>query len=468
MFLTLTSTADSATDLGFLLHKHPDRVQSFELSVGTAHVLYPEADDARCTVALLLEVDPVELVRGGRFGDGQALAAYVNDRPYAASSLLAVAIGRVFRSAMAGTCAARPDLVDARLPLEVHVPAVPDDGDPALVARLFEPLGWQVEVVGSPLDPGVPGWGRSPYADVRLTGTLTVSEALRHLYVLLPALDGGKHYWVGPDEVDKLVRAAGEWLGGHPERDWILRRSLAHRREYVADAVERLGVADDAGAEPQPAPVEPAPVERPLSEVRREVVLAELRAARASSVVDLGCGEGALLRDLLADPAFTRVVGADVSHRALRRAADRLGLDRMPDSVRARLTLLQSSVTYRDARLAGADAVVLMEVIEHVDLDRLPSLERTVFGDAHPRTVVVTTPNEEYNVRYPTLHAGTMRHTDHRFEWTRAELASWAAAVGERYGYTVRTGAVGDVDPEVGPPSQLVVFTATTPAGAAA
>ena len=176
-------------------------------------------------------------------------------------------------------------------------------------------------------------------------------------------------------------------------------------------------------------------------------------------MVDLGCGEGALLRELLADPTFTRVVGADVSHRALRRAAERLGLDRMPDSVRARLTLLQSSVTYRDARLAGADAVVLMEVIEHVDLDRLPALERTVFGDARPRTVVVTTPNEEFNVRYPTLHAGTMRHTDHRFEWTRAQGELWAARVCETYGYTYRAGAVGDVDPEVGPPTQLLVFT---------
>ncbi|WP_421735489.1 3' terminal RNA ribose 2'-O-methyltransferase Hen1 [Cellulomonas sp.] len=455
MFLTLTSTADPASDLGFLLHKHPDRVQAFDLSVGTAHVFYPEASDERCTVALLLEVDPVELARGNRFGDGFALGAYVNDRPYAASSLLAVALGRVFRSAMAGTCAARPDLVGVPLPLEIHVPAVPDDGDLALVARLFEPLGWQVSAGVGPLDPAVPAWGDSPYADVRLTGTFTVADALRHLYVLLPALDGGKHYWVGPDEVDKLVRSAGEWLGDHPERDWILRRSLAHRREYVADAVERLGVP----ALPDEPAVPEVPEARPLSEVRREVVLAELRSARAASVVDLGCGEGALLRELLADPSFTRVVGADVSHRALRRAAERLGLDRMPDTVRARLTLLQSSVTYRDARLAGADAVVLMEVVEHVDADRLPSLERTVFGDARPRTVIVTTPNEEFNVRYPTLHSGTMRHTDHRFEWTRAQGEAWAAGVCAAYGYTFRAGAVGDVDPEVGPPTQLLVFT---------
>jgi 3' terminal RNA ribose 2'-O-methyltransferase Hen1 len=277
VFLTLTSTADSASDLGFLLHKHPDRVQTFDLSVGRAHVFYPEASDARCTVALLLEVDPVELARGNRFGDGFALGAYVNDRPYAASSLLAVALGRVFRSAMAGTCAARPDLLGVPLPLEIHVPAVPDEGDTALVARLFEPLGWQVAVGVGPLDPAVPAWGDSTYADVRLTGTFTVADALRHLYVLLPALDGGKHYWVGPDEVDKLVRSAGEWLGGHPERDWILRRSLAHRREYVADAVERLGV------------VEPVPRSR-----RRRTCARCPRSAERSSW--LSCGRPELRR----------------------------------------------------------------------------------------------------------------------------------------------------------------------------
>lgn len=452
MFLTLTSTSSSATDLGFLLHKHPDRAQTFELSVGRAHVFYPEATDDRCTVALLVEVDPVDLVRGRR--SGEALTDYVNDRPYAASSLLALALGRVFRTAMTGTCVNRPDLEGVVMPLEVHVPAVPD---PSMVARLFEPLGWQVVVDVPPLDPDVPSWGPAPYGDVRLTGLVTVAEALRHLYVLLPALDGGKHYFVGPDEVDKLVRAAGDWLGGHPERDWILRRTLAHRREYVADAVQRLAELDGV-VEHVVQDVDDVVVERPLALDRRDAVLAELARSGARSVVDLGCGEGVLVRALLAEPAYTRVVGVDVSVQVLRRAS--LGLDRLPDSVRARLTLLQSSATYRDERLAGADAIVLMEVIEHVDLDRLPALERSVFGEARPRTVVVTTPNAEFNVRYPRLHAGHVRHADHRFEWTRAELTAWASRVSDAYGYTFRTGPVGPVDDEVGPATQLVVFTA--------
>jgi 3' terminal RNA ribose 2'-O-methyltransferase Hen1 len=131
----------------------------------------------------------------------------------------------------------------------------------------------------------------------------------------------------------------------------------------------------------------------------------------------------------------------------------------MPERQRARIRLLQSGLTYTDARLRGYDAAVLMEVVEHLDPDRLPALEHAVFGAAAPATVVVTTPNVEFNVRYVDLPAGAFRHRDHRFEWTRAEFAAWAAGVGDRHGYAVRLMGVGTEDPEVGPPSQLAVFT---------
>ncbi|MGH3941314.1 MAG: methyltransferase [Pseudonocardiaceae bacterium] len=260
MLLTITSRAEPATDLGFLLHKHPGRVQSFEVSSGLAHVFYPEATSHRCTAALLLEVDPIELVRSKRFGgnDVFALAQYVNDRPYAASSMLAVAMAKV-----------------------------------------------------------------------------------------------------------------------------------------------------------------------------------------------------------LQDATFTEILGVDVSHRALQIATRRLRLERRSDRQRERVTLLQSSLTYRDDRLGGFDAAVLMEVIEHVDPPRLAALERTVFGHARPGTVIVTTPNVEHNVRYAHLPAGRMRHRDHRFEWTRSEFRHWAKPVAARYGYRVRYLPVGADDPEVGPPTQLAVFTRT-------
>ena len=176
-------------------------------------------------------------------------------------------------------------------------------------------------------------------------------------------------------------------------------------------------------------------------------------------MLDLGCGEGALLRDLLKDRAFTEVVGVDVSARALQIAARKLRVDRLPERVKARLTLRQGALTYTDARLAGYDAAVLMEVIEHVDPHRLPALEHAVFRAAHPRAVVVTTPNVEYNVRYETLEAGRFRHSDHRFEWTRAEFRDWAERVAAAHGYDVRFKPVGEIDPELGPSTQLALFT---------
>lgn len=459
MLLTLSTTMPDATDLGYLLHKHPDRAQSFELPVGTAHVLWPQASRERSTVALLLEVDPVALVRSrASRGDGGApLSQYVNDRPYAASSMLAVALGKVFRTAMTGRCDARPELARTAVPLEVHVPALASRGGADLVQRLFAPLGWSVTTGAIPLDEEVPAWGPSPYVDLRLSGQLTLADALTQLYVLIPVLDDRKHYWVSTDEVDKLLRAGGRWLASHPERELITGRYLGHHRDLVQDAADRLAEVDDAEPASVDTSVEPAPA-TPLAQLRRVAVLAALHQERAASVVDLGCGEGALLRDLVADPAFTQVLGVDVSHRALDLAERRLQLDRLPDSRRERLRLLQSSATYRDDRLAGHDAVVLMEVIEHLDPPRLPALVRSVFAHARPTSVLVTTPNAEHNVRYPFLAAGAMRQRDHRFEWTREQFRDWAAATAAAHGYTVRHLPVGDDDPEVGPPTQLAVF----------
>ena len=468
MLLTITTTRAPASDLGFLLHKHPAKAQSFDVSVGTAHVFYPEATDERCTVALLLEVDPIALVRGrkGPSSEAFSLGQYVNDRPYAASSMLAVAMAKVFRTAMAGRCDARPDLAASALPLEIRIPAVPCRGSVDLLKRFFEPLGWQVDATTSLLDETFPSWGDSRYLDVTLNGTMRLAEALNHVYVLLPVLDDAKHYWVSPDEVDKLIRAGEGWLATHPDRDLITRRYLAHRTELFRTAVSRLAEIDDATEEQidnatdaADVIVEPGDKPVPLAEQRRGTVLSVLRAEGARRVLDLGCGDGSLLRVLLADRSFIEIVGSDVSWRALEMATRKLKLDRMSERERARITLFQSSLTYRDARLEGFDAAVLMEVIEHVDPSRLDALERAVFGHARPLTVVVTTPNVEHNVRFEGMEPGTMRHRDHRFEWTRTEFRSWADKAARGYGYGVRFVAVGTDDPDVGPPTQIAVFS---------
>ncbi|MER6344766.1 3' terminal RNA ribose 2'-O-methyltransferase Hen1 [Streptomyces sp. NPDC001595] len=480
MFLTISTTGTPehpATELGHLLHKHPDKAQAFSTSYGTAHVVYPEADDQRCTAALLLEVDAVALVRRGK-GKGRggapdaSLAQYVNDRPYAASSLLAVAIGTVFSSAVRGVCRARPELPGRARPLRVEVPALPARGGPGLVRGLFEPLGWEVTAEPVALDTEFPEWGDSRYVRLVLESeTRTVAEALRHLYVLLPVLDDAKHYWVSSDEVDKLLRAGEGWLSEHPEQKLITSRYLSRRWSLTRAAMERLELvrlaeSDDSEVEAIDNAVrtetEAEEKPTPLAVQRREAIVAALTESGAARVLDLGCGQGQLVQALLKDPRFTEIVGVDVSMRALTIASRRLKLDRMGERQASRVTLLQGSLTYTDSRLKGYDAAVLSEVIEHLDLPRLPALEYAVFGAARPRTVLVTTPNVEYNVRWESLPAGHVRHGDHRFEWTRAEFRAWAEAVAARHGYTVGFRPVGPDDPEVGPPTQLAVFTVRT------
>jgi 3' terminal RNA ribose 2'-O-methyltransferase Hen1 len=463
MLLTITTGRRPAADLGFLLHKHPDRFQTFPLAFGRAHVFYPECGDDRCTAALLLDVDPVGLVRGNSAGGDGLLDQYVNDRPYVASSFLSVAVAQVFGTALAGVCKTRPELPAEMLPLSATLAALPVRGGEALVRRLFEPLGYAVTAERHPLDPTFPDWGDSPYHTVTVSGTVTLAELLTHLYVLVPVFDDAKHYYVGQDELEKLLAKGGGWLAGHPEKALITRRYLKHRGGLVRQALDRLVADEPAPAAEATAGRAEGELERPLSlnAQRHGAVLAALHASGAKTVLDLGCGEGKLLRLLAADRRFTRLAGVDVSARALAIAARRLKVGQPTGPDAGRVELLHGSLVYRDARLAGFDAAAVIEVVEHLDPPRLAAFERAVWEFARPGCVVLTTPNREYNARWETLPAGAFRHADHRFEWTRAEFRGWAEGVAARFGYAVRFVPVGPVDEAVGPPTQMGVFDRT-------
>jgi 3' terminal RNA ribose 2'-O-methyltransferase Hen1 len=465
MLLTLTSTTAPATDLGYLLHKSPFRAHAFDLTFGRAHVFYPEAEADRCTAALLLEVDPIGLVRGrkGPAGERRTLEQYVNDRPYVASSFLSVAIAEVFGTALSGRSKERPELATRELPFEARLSVVPCRGGEAFLRRLFEPLGYEARAQQHVLDENNTDWGPSRYFTVTIAGTKRLSELLAHLYVLVPVLDDDKHYWVGDDEVDKLVRRGEGWLATHPERELIARRYLKHQRSLARQALEQLIAEELPAADDLQAAhaQEEAEIERRISlnEQRIGSVIAALKQSGAKRVLDLGCGEGQLVRALLKEKPFDEIVGVDVSHRALELASDRLRLERMPEKQQERIKLFQGSLMYRDRRLAGYDAAAVVEVIEHLDPPRLAAFERAVFGFARPGTVIVTTPNAEYNVRFESLPAGRFRHKDHRFEWSRAQFETWARAIADRFRYSVRFLGVGPEDAEVGSPTQMAVFT---------
>lgn len=467
MLLTISTTHRPATDLGYLLHKHPDRCQSYELSFGKAHVFYPQADCDQCICCLVLDVDPVGLVRGRGFQSQRSsgmLDQYVNDRPYVASSLMSVAISQVFGTALGGRSKERPKLAATPIPLAARMDVLPVRGGEELLRRLFEPLGYSVSATRHPLDDEFPEWGGSPYYSVELAHTTTIASLLQHLYVLIPVFDERKHYYVGQDEVEKLFSKGEAWLTTHPERAFITRRYLYKKQSLVRQALARLVEEEQVVAEDAEGLVDEEPSERELSlhEQRLGAVMAALRASGARRVLDLGCGEGKLLRELLAEKQFTEIVGMDVSIRSLEIAHRRLKVDRLPERQRERIRLIHGALTYRDARLANFDAAAIVEVIEHLDPPRLAAFERALFEYARPRTIVLTTPNREYNAMWESLPSGEMRHADHRFEWTRAEFKAWAERVAARFGHSVRFLPVGPDDAEVGAPSQMAVFEIAT------
>lgn len=443
------------------MHKHPDRFQSFDLSFGKAHVFYPEVNDDICSVCLLLDVDSVGLVRGKSRDDNFLLGHYVNDRPYVCSSFMSVAIAQVFGSAMAGRCKDIPVLTTQSIPLIAKLDVLPVRTDQNTVNRMFEPLGYTVQTIGHALDESYPEWGQSPYFTVTISGIKTLSELLTHLYVLIPVFDNEKHYFVGEDELEKLLSKGEGWLADHPEKEMITKRYLRHRPGLYRKALDRLlennvevdSIEDDASAQDKESELALS-----LHQQRHSAVIDAVRESGSRSVLDLGCGEGKLLRGLLHDKQFERILGMDVAIQSLEIAHKRLKLDQLPERQAKRIQLVHGSLMYRDARLKGFDAATVVEVIEHLDPPRLHAFVRVLFEFARPSFIFLTTPNQEYNVMWPALTAGAFRHADHRFEWSRAEFEHWASQVATHHGYNVQFVPIGPIDENVGAPTQLAIF----------
>lgn len=479
MLLTITAEGENAAALSFLMHKHPDKLQQVELSVGAASIFYPECRKEKVTAALLLDIDPIGMVRNAKNFAGKdfLLGQYVNDRPYVASSFMSSAISKAFSSAMNGNCKEHPEFIDMPLALTAKISVLPAPrGGELLIKRLFEPLGYTVEAERHLLDTQFSEWGYGKYFTLTLKNTLPLKDLLSHLYVLIPVLDNEKHYFITQNEVEKLLQKGKGWLEQHPEREIIVSRYLINLKSLVRSAFEVLQAAEDgiipdtdneaeqdeltkiedtAAAHTQ---LQKVKKER-LHDIRLRLVAEKLKQSGAASVIDLGCGDGKLLRLLLKEKQFTRIAGTDVSYSELEKSQDKLHWNEMPEKQRERLSLFQSSLTYRDKRFSGFDAAAVVEVIEHLDPNRLPALEKSLFTYAKPQTIVLTTPNREYNVRYENLSAGKVRHSDHRFEWTRSEFAAWAERVARENNYTVAFFPVGEEEENIGAPSQMAVFT---------
>lgn len=458
MLLTITYTGQNTQDLGYLLHKNPYRPQEFELNSGKAYVFYPEVSDHITTMALLPDINPIDLAKGKQGSKDGGLFDYVNDRPYAASSFLSTAIARIFNTAMNGRCDKKQELADSPLNLSAHIYAI--QGNDEFARKIFEPLGYTVRTSKNVLDEKFSEWGDSPYIDLEISGNVRLADLLNHLYVLIPVFDKQKHYFISEDEIDKLMSHGGEWLSGHPARNEIIYRYFLMKKSYAHRTIDRLLESE---------PVEEIAEEKEEKEIpekkislnlqRLETVKNAVLASGAESVIDLGCGECRLTRLLLDQKQIRKVAAADVSARELEKAKTRLHYDTMNEHRRNKLTLMQASLTYRDKRFSGYDCACVIEVVEHIEPLRLSAFERNVFEFCGAKTVILTTPNREYNDNYEFIPDGQLRHNDHRFEWTREDFRKWTEYICQKFGYTVEISGIGDDDGVHGTPTQMGVFT---------
>lgn len=460
MLLTITYKGNNTQDLGYLLHKNPYRAQYFELGFGKAYVFYTEATDEITTAALLLDINPIDLARGKLGSTDGGLFDYVNDRPYVASSFMSTAIAKVFGTAMSGKCKKNQILADTKLDLTACVHMLPCRGNDNLPQEIFEPLGYTVSVKRFMLDEKFPEWGENDYIDLTISGNVRLSELLNHLYVLIPVFDRQKHYYVSEDEIEKLIKHGEGWLSSHPARDKIINRYFNMKKSFAHKAIDRLTESANETNSDEESIQSNETKEKfiSLNTKRLNAVLEAVRESGAESVIDIGCGECKLTSMLLDERQIRKVAAADVSISVLEKAKRRLHYEHMQPYKKNKLTLMQASMIYKDKRFSGYDTACVIEVIEHLDPWRISDFERVLFEFASPKTVILTTPNREYNACYEWM-TSTLRHNDHRFEWTREEFKLWSEHICQSFGYIVKISEIGDIDEKYGSPTQMGVFT---------
>ncbi len=461
MLLTINYVGQNTQDLGYLLHKNPSRPQVFTLNYGKAYVFYPEVSNTSTTAALLLDIDPLELARGKSGQAPSGLFDYVNDRPYVCSSFMSGAIAKVFGTAMSGRSKEKQELADTPLPLTAKITMLSAQNQ-GMITEIFEPLGYSVGIETFQNDDKFARWGESKYVNLTLSGNVRLRDLLNHLYVLIPVFDTQKHYFISSEEIGKLLSHGEGWLREHPRREYITSRYLNRRRGFINKALAQLTDGESAADECELPDVGEGffPSRKTsLNQTRLRAVTDEVLASGAASVIDMGCGEGSLTRMLIREKQLRKVAAFDVSFTVLERAKSNLKIDSLHESLQDKLELFQSSLVYRDSRFEGYDCACVVEVIEHLDASRLTAFSRVLFEFSKPKTAILTTPNVEYNTNYTNMSENSLRHSDHRFEWSRAQFAEWASSVCEKYGYTVTIKEIGDNDEKTGAPTQMGVFT---------
>lgn len=460
MLLTIRYEGENSNVFSYLLHKQPERVQTFSLPFGKAHLFYTENLEEKSTIALLLDVDSNDLMSKKMLDKRDPyMDPYINDRPYVASSLLSAAMAKVFCSALGGNDKVYPELVNQKHSFTVSVSVIRSRGGEQNIRQIFEPLGYEVEIKGQLLDDQFPEWGESPYYHLVLRGSVRLKDLLTQLYICLPALDRWKHYFVSENELQKLLQKGGDWLPTHPMRDFIIKGYLSHQKNLAKKAIHLLKDGSRIIPNPKQKKIETKfsvtkpKISNKYTEIKIKSVIKKIKELGVTKIIDLGCGNGKLIKQLVKNQKLTVIKGMDHSNRSLKEARDRLNL---PAQKQVRLFL--GSLLYQDPRTKGMDLAILLEIMDHVDEESLPFLETNLFAYMGVEYLIITVRNAEYNGLGNEVDQGTARYSQIQIKWTRKELEAWVEGIKSRYPYQAEIIPIGKEHSEIGSPIQMVVF----------
>lgn len=443
MQLTIRATGENVKAISHLLSKNPNNLYERNHKGHLVRLFYSEFTEERVEVTIFVTPDPIELMQKG--SNTYDITHYINDREFAVSSIFTSFI----RSALGTALNGQPKeeyikWVDYRFPFTFEFGPVASTLSDQHIKDLFEPIGYEVAITRPEIHYAIDLKDKSSARFLALSGSQTLQDALRHLFVLIPVIDNYKHYFIDEKEIEKLERYGEGWLEGHPLRDMIYRQALRFKEIY--SLVE--------GSNPDAAADQPAKKVR-LNDLRYEKIVETAQSLDPKTIVDFGSGEGKLSVRLAFMDGVKEILAVEPSEAENLKAKRRFDKAKeVPGFVEPKT--LWGSLFYYDERLKGKDLIVLCEVIEHIDEQRLPKAMDLILHQYAPKSFIITTPNREYNDVYDM--EDHFRHDDHRFEWTREEFQTWCKERNHQHLYELEFFGIGEEHPSQGFPTQMCVF----------
>ncbi|PYF06198.1 3' terminal RNA ribose 2'-O-methyltransferase Hen1 [Ureibacillus chungkukjangi] len=444
MQLTIRGTGQDIQVISYLLAKNPNNLYERRVSGHLVRMFFSQFSEEEVEVTFFVTPDPIELSRNN--SKVYDITSYINDREFVVSSIFCTFLRTALGTALNGKPVEEYEpWVNHPFPLEFSFGPVASQLTDQDIQSLFQPLGYAVEITYGEADYNMDFKSKSSARFITLKGSTTLQMGLRQLFVLIPVLDNYKHYYIDEQEVEKIVRYGEGWLDKHPKREFILRQALRFKEVYGQFENQHTKKENESSPKLR------------LNDLRYDKIVGKVnQLKRKETVVDLGSGEGKLSEKLGFIDGVKEILAVEPSESATLKALKRFE-KAAQDKNFVKPRQIFGSLFYYDERLKGKDVLILCEVIEHIDEYRLPKIIQTILQDYRPRTLIITTPNQEYNEVYGM--GGDYRHPDHRFEWTREEFQTWCKTQNENHEYNIAFDGIGEEHELHGYPTQMCLFT---------